>query len=241
MPEPIVAGLWGALAGSALVLGAIAALTLRIPRRVVALVMAFGAGALVSALSFDLADEAFRVGGTLVFALGMAAGALAYFGGDRLIDRRRGKDAVHGTGAAGGPAIVLGALLDGVPESLVLGATLIGSGAVSPSFLVAVLVSNLPEGLAGSRDLVDEGHSRRWTIGLWVGVAIASGLAAAIGNAVLSGMGSVPLAVAQSFAAGAIITMLADTMFPEAFEAGGDRVGLATALGFATAFLLSRP
>jgi len=241
MPEPILAGLWGALAGSALVLGAIAALTIRIPRRMVALVMAFGAGALVSALAFDLADEAFRVGGTFVFALGMAVGALAYFGGDHLIERRRGTSNAHAGGQSGGPAIVLGALLDGVPESLVLGGTLIGSGAVSPSFLAAVLISNLPEGLAGSRDLADVGHSRRWIIGLWVGVAIASGLAAALGNAVLSGMGSVPLAVAQSFAAGAIITMLADTMFPEAFEAGGDRVGLATALGFATAFLLSRP
>ncbi|MEO6579133.1 MAG: ZIP family zinc transporter [Candidatus Limnocylindria bacterium] len=240
MPEPIVAGLWGMLAGSALVLGAAAALILHIPRRVVALVMAFGAGALVSALAFDLADEAFRVGGTLVFAIGLAAGALTYFGGDWLIDQRTGTSSTHDNPQGGGPAIVLGALLDGVPESLVLGATLIGSGAVSPSFLAAILISNLPEGLAGSRDLAEDGHSPRWIIGLWVGVAVASGVAAALGNALLSGMDQLALAVAQSFAAGAIITMLADTMFPEAFESGGDRVGLATALGFATAFLLSR-
>ncbi|MGH2444534.1 MAG: ZIP family metal transporter [Candidatus Limnocylindria bacterium] len=239
MPEPIQAGLWGALAGSSLVLGAVAALTLRIPRRIVALVMAFGAGALVSALAFDLADEAFRVGGTLVFGLGLAAGAMAYFAGDRLIDRMSGTGTSH-EGQTGGAAIVLGALLDGLPESLVLGATLIGSAGISPSFLAAVLVSNLPEGLAGSRDLADEGHSVRWILGLWVGIAAASGLAAAIGNAALGAMGTTPLAVAQSFAAGAIITMLADTMFPEAYETGGDRVGLATALGFATAFLLSR-
>lgn len=231
MPEPIQAGLWGTLAGSALVLGAVAALTLPVPRQVVALVMAFGAGALVSALAFDLAEDAFRVGGTLVFALGLAAGALAYYAGDRLIGYLGG----------GGGAILFGALLDGVPESLVLGATLIGGAGVSPSFFAALLISNLPEGMAGSRDLADEGHSRRSILGLWVAIALASGIAAAIGNAVLGSMSTTLLAAAQSFAAGAIITMLADTMFPEAFESGGDRVGLATAFGFASAFLLSRP
>ena len=238
MPEPIQAGLWGALAASALVLGAVGALTVSVPRRIVALVMAFGAGALVSALAFDLADEAFRVGGTLIFGMGIAAGAVVYYAGKRLIGwigaQRTSK------GPTNGPAIVLGALLDGIPESLVLGATLIGGAGVSPSFLAAVAVSNLPEGLGGTRDLIDEGRPRGWVVGLWLAVTIASGLAAAIGNAVLSDVGSKPLAFAQSFAAGSILTMLADTMFPEAFENGGDRVGLATALGFAAAFLLSR-
>jgi ZIP family zinc transporter len=238
MPEPIQAGLWGLLAASALLMGAVAALTLRVPRRTVALVMAFGAGALVSALAFDLADEAFRVGGTFVFGVGLAAGAVVYYAGDKLIGRMGGRHAA--TGQTNGPAIVLGVLLDGIPESLVLGATLIGGAGVSPSFLAAVVVSNFPEGMAGTRDLTDEGHGRRWVIGLWFAVAIASGLAAAVGNAVLTDIGSGALALVQSFAAGAILTMLANTMFPEAFETGGDRVGLATALGFAAAFLLSR-
>ena len=237
MPEPVQAGLWGALAASALVLGSVVALALPVPRRIVALVMAFGAGALVSALSFDLADEAFRVGGTLVFGLGMAAGAVVYYAGDKLIDRLS-MGAPHRQ--TNGPAIVLGVLLDGIPESLVLGATLIGGAGVSPSFLAAVVVSNFPEGLAGTSDLVEEGHRPRWIIGLWIVVVIASGLVAALSNLVFTGMDPTTLALAQSFAAGAIITMLANTMFPEAFESGGDRVGLATALGFAAAFLLSR-
>jgi ZIP family zinc transporter len=242
MPEPIQAGLWGALAASALVIGAVAGLTLGIPRRVVALVMAFGSGALVSALAFDLSEEAFRVGGTLVFAIGLAAGALAYYAGRRLIYRGRGnRDGRAGKVQTGGPAIVLGALLDGIPESLVLGASLIGSASVNPSFFAAVLVSNLPEGLAGARDLRDEGHRPGRIIGLWAGMAITLGVAAAIGNAALGSMDVHLLAAAQSFAAGAIITMLSETMFPEAFANGGDRVGLATTLGFATAFLLSRP
>ena len=239
MPDPIAAGLWGMLAASALVLGAIAAMTLRIPRRIVALVMAFGAGALVSALAFDLSEEAFRVGGTLTFGLGIAVGAIGYYAGDRLIKRMGGRRADSGP-RTNGPAIVLGVLLDGIPESLVLGATLIGGAGISPSFLAAVVVSNLPEGLAGTRDLTEEGHRRRWVIGLWLVVALISGLSAAIGNAVLSDVGSKLLAFAQSLAAGAILTMLANTMFPEAFENGGDRVGLATAVGFAAAFLLSR-
>ena len=239
MLEPIQAGLWGALAASALVLGAMVALTLPVPRRIVALVMAFGAGALISALAFDLSDEAFRVGGTVIFGVGIAAGAVVYYAGNKLIKRSGGRrGASHRR--TNGLAIVLGVLLDGIPESLVLGATLIGGAGVSPSFFAAVAVSNFPEGLAGTRDLVDEGHQRGWVIGLWLAVVIVSGLAAAIGNAVLLDVGSKPLAFVQSFAAGAIITMLADTMFPEAFENGGDRVGLATALGFAAAFLLSR-
>ena len=241
MPEPIQAGLWGALAASALVLGAVAGLTLGIPRRIVALVFAFGGGALVSALAFDLADEAFRAGGTLVFALGLAAGALAYYAGGRLIDRGRASDDGGApNGSTGGPAIVLGALLDGIPESLVLGASLIGGAGVNPSFFAAVLVSNLPEGLAATRDLDEEGHRRGWILGLWVVVAVVSGLAAALGNAVFGIMGVKLLAASQSFAAGAILTMLSETTFPEAFEYGGDRVGLATAIGFAAAFLLSR-
>ena len=239
MPDPIAAGLWGALAASALVLGAVVALTLPTPRRIVALVMGFGAGALVSALAFDLSDEAFRVGGTLIFALGIAVGAVGYYAGDRLIKRMGGRRADSGP-RTNGSAIVLGVLLDGIPESLVLGATLIGGAGISPSFLAAVVVSNFPEGLAGTRDLTEEGQPRRWVIGLWLGVAIISGVSAAFGNAVLSDVDSKWLAFAQSLAAGAILTMLANTMFPEAFENGGDRVGLATALGFATAFLLSR-
>jgi ZIP family zinc transporter len=238
MPEPLQAGLWGLIAAAALPLGAIIALLLPVPRKAVALVLAFGAGALVSALAFDLSDEAFRMGGTLVFGAGLAIGALAYYLGDRLIDRL--SPAKGGRRTTGGPAIVLGTLLDGLPESMVLGATLIGGVGVSASFLAAVLVSNVPEGLAGARDLSDEGHPKRFVIGLWVAVAIASGFVAAIGNAGLSAMGPGPLAFVQALAAGAIITMLADTMFPEAFRDGGDTAGLATALGFATAFLLSK-
>jgi len=237
MPEPVAAALWGLAAASSLALGSIGGVTLPIPRSIVALVMAFGAGALISALSFDLAEEAFKAGGTFVTGAGLAAGATAYFVGAVLLDRRARR---AGEKEGGGLAIALGAFLDGVPESIVLGASLLGGATVSASLLAAVFLSNAPEGFAGSRDLVEEGHRPRRVVALWVGVAVASGLAAGVGNALLTGADPGIVAAAQAFAGGAILTMLADTMFPEAFEHGGDAVGLTTVLGFAVAFLLSR-
>jgi ZIP family zinc transporter len=241
------AGLWGLVAASALVIGALAQIGLRISRRSTALIMAFGAGALVSALAFDLTEEAFRRGGTGVFGAGLAAGALAFFIGNRVVirlgaparARRIEQTGRPSAGSSNGPAIVLGTLLDGLPESIVLGATLLGGATVSASFLAAVFLSNIPEGAAGTRDLGEEGHGRRWILLLWIGVALASGLAAGLGNGLLGGMNQAAVALVQAFAAGAILTMLADTMVPEAFKNGGDLAGLATALGFAAAFLLS--
>ena len=227
------AGFWGLVAGSSLVVGAALGIWLPIPRRFVALIMGFGAGALVSALAFDLTAEAFEEGGAALTAIGLAAGGLTFFIGDVLIE--------SGVGKAGGAglAIALGALLDGLPESFVLGASVLGGAGVSVSFLVAVLLSNLPEGLAGARDLREGGYSVPWILGLWSGVAIASGVAAAIGFVLIGSMAGEPQGLAKAFAAGAILTMLADTMFPEAYETGGKGVGLATLFGFALAFFLS--
>jgi zinc transporter, ZIP family len=245
VPEPIEAGLWGLAAASSLIAGAAAGIWLRIPRRAVALVMGFGAGALISALAFDLTEEAFARGGTLATAAGLAAGAMTYFIGDQLLTRSARRHASEPvtqrtTPPTSGPAIVLGTLLDGMPESIVLGASLLGGTGLSVSLLGAIFLSNVPEGVAGGRDLADEGHGHGWIIGLWVGVVVASALAAGIGNGFLSGMNSGSVAVVQAYAGGAILTMLADTMMPEAFENGGDWVGISTVLGFAAAFLLSR-
>jgi len=243
LPTPFVAGLWGLIAASSLVIGAWIGVSMKIPRRYVALVMGFGAGALISALAFDLTEEAFKGGGTLPTALGLAAGAATYFIGDLLLERRQGRSGSAGGARSSGPktaglAIVLGALLDGLPESFVLGSTLLGGQGISLSLLAAIFLSNVPEGIAGGRDLLDEGRARGWIMRLWIVVVIASGLAAGLGNAVLAGAAPETVAVTQAFAAGAILTMLADTMMPEAFENGGNGVGLATVLGFALAFFL---
>jgi ZIP family zinc transporter len=145
----LAAGLWGFGAAAALVVGALIGLGSRVPRQFVALAMAFGAGALISALAFDLTEDAFAHGGTLPVAAGLAAGALVFFAGDQLLNRRgggrRGKRVAKA--ADNGPAIVLGAMLDGIPESVVLGSTLIAGGAISLPFLAAVAISNIPESL----------------------------------------------------------------------------------------------
>jgi ZIP family zinc transporter len=238
------AGLWGLAGASALVLGALAGLVIPVPRRWVALLMAFGSGALVSALAFDLTEEAFAVGGTAPVAIGLAAGAIAFFGGNQLLHRRgaarRGKR-VQNADSGSGVSIVLGAVLDGIPESIVLGSTFLAGAGVGAPFLAAVFISNLPESLSAAVDLRRAGHQPAWIIGLWVVVALASGVAAALGYWVLGEMGASELVpLIQAFAAGAILTMLADTMIPEAFAEGGDLTGLATAFGFASAFLLSK-
>lgn len=236
----LAAGLWALAAASTLVVGAAIGLLANVPRRLVGLVMAFGVGALISALAFDLTEEAFRIGGTLPVAAGLGAGALTFYAGNRLIDQnRRGAKVSKADG--NGPAIVLGALLDGIPESIVLGSTLLAGDGISVPFLAAVAISNLPEALGSAADLRREGHRPGWIVGIWVAVALVSGLAAALGYGLLGEMrGSEWVPVIQSFAAGAILTMLVDTMIPEAFEDGGNMVGLSTVLGFAAAFFMTK-
>ena len=232
------AAIWGFVAASALIIGAAVGIWVPISRRVVALIMAFGSGALISALAFDLTEEAFAQGGTGPTALGLALGGVTFFVGDLLIERGLGGSSAGGDNG-GGPAIVLGAVLDGLPESIVLGASLIGGFGVSVSFLAAVFASNFPEGLGSSRDLHEGGMSPGRILGLWVVVALASAIAAAIGYTALGELPPEPAAFIQAFAAGAILVLLADNLFPEAFRDGGIGVGLATVFGFSIAFFLS--
>jgi ZIP family zinc transporter len=238
----VAAGLWGLLGASALVAGAAIGLAFPVPRRWTALLLAFGSGALISALAFDLTEEAFAGGGATPVAAGLALGGLAFFGGNLALHHRgaRRRGSLVRPPDGNGPAIVLGALLDGIPESVVLGSTLLAGGTIGVPFLGAVLISNVPEALSAAVDLRREGHRPGWIIGLWVLVALVSGVAAAVGYAALGEMGGSALVpFIQAFAAGAILTMLADTMIPEAFADGGSLTGLATVLGFALAFLLS--
>jgi ZIP family zinc transporter len=238
----IVAGFWGLVGGIALLVGALIGLRFDTPQRTIGLVMAFGSGVLISALTFELTREAYDKGGVDAVAVGLAAGALAFFAGDRYLDHRGGEHRKRSGGeqsAGSAPAIVLGALMDGIPESVAIGLSLLGGQAVSAAVVAAVFLSNVPESLSAATGLQKAGHSTRWILALWGGVALVSALAAALGYAFLGDASTNVTAAIQSFAAGAILTMLADTMMPEAFEHGGAVVGLVTVLGFATAFILS--
>jgi zinc transporter, ZIP family len=233
---------WGAFGGAALIVGALAGLWLPMSPRLVGVVMAVGAGVLISAVAFDLVEEAVETAhGERGVALGLAAGALTFFAGDWWIDRMGGADrkTMEGPQEAGsGPAIVLGAVLDGIPESIVLGLTLVGGGEVSVAFLAAVFISNLPEGLAASTGLRASGWSTGRIVALWTGVALVSGLAALAGFGLFDTAPAGTVAFVLAFAGGAVLTMLADTMMPEAFDKAGPLVGLFTTAGFAVAFAL---
>jgi zinc transporter, ZIP family len=231
---------WGGLGASSLLVGALLALRTIPSNRTVGLVLAFGAGTLISAVAYELVvpETQQPVGVGIAIALG----AITFYVGDTLIERMGGQqrkdlDATPAT-AGSGLAISLGTVLDGIPESLVLGLGLSLGGAISVAFLAAVFISNLPEAIGASISLRAAGRPVRWIYGMWAVIVVLSALSAAAGFALAMQIGSGGELV-QAFAAGALITMIADTMIPEAFEHGGNVTGLATVLGFGLAALIS--
>jgi zinc transporter, ZIP family len=238
----LVAAGWGAIAASSLVIGALIAIFRPVHRRPLGVIMAFGAGVLLSSVAYELVEEAVAVGGQLPMALGLASGAGVFFAGDRFIDRL----GAAGMGTVAGPsspnaglAIVLGAALDGIPESIVLGLTISEGGGVGVAFLVAVFMSNLPEGIAGTAGLLSGGWDRIRSLRLWLVVVAASAVAALLGATLLARGSGEANAFILGFAGGAILTMLVDTLIPESFEHAGDVAGLATTVGFGLAFALT--
>jgi zinc transporter, ZIP family len=205
--------------------------------------MAFGAGVLISAVAFELYLEASEIvehRGWI--AAGLLSGALTFFVGDALIDRMggEGRKSMGGRQAGGAAlAIVLGIVLDGIPESFVVGIDLLAGEGLSAAFIAAVFLSNLPESAAASSGLARAGWEQRHIYALWAGVTLVAGVAAALGNGLFGDAAPDWIAFVLAFAAGAILTMLADTMMPEAFEKGGRAAGLLTTLGFATAVLIA--
>jgi ZIP family zinc transporter len=232
--------IWGIVAASSLVIGALLAFWIKIPLKWIGIIMAFGAGVLISAVAFDLVEEAAGLAlGTGWAAIGLFAGCLVFFGGDLLIDRFGGghrKD-LDGKQEGGSPlAIVLGSVLDGIPESAVIGLTIFQGGEVGVALLVAVFISNLPESIASTTGLLTGGWKKSRVLWMWIGIALISGLASLVGYSAFQAAPPETMAFVLAFAAGAILTMLANTMMPEAFEHGGKLAGIATTFGFALAF-----
>ena len=225
----LAAGLWALFAASSLVVGAFVAQHFALPKQVVGQTMGFGAGALIAALAYELIPND-NVSDIQVW-LSFGAGALVFYAADSWLDRRT-------SGGAPGQTIALGALLDGVPESIVLGMSLAVGGSVSVGFLVAVLVSNIPESLSSTADMLAT-RSAAAIYRLWISIAIVSGVAGALGYVIAEAVSASDGRYVQAFAAGAVLTMLADSMMPEAFAEGGKRVALLTALGFAVAAVLT--
>ena len=215
---------WGALAASSLVLGALLGIARRWPPVLIGLVLAFGAGALISAVSFDLAEEGLKLGGGGALALGLAAGALTYWGASHALPDR------------GGTALALGAFLDGIPEQAVLGIGLASGQGVGVGLLAAIFVSNLPEAIGSSADMR---APKARIVALWLAVAAVCTAATIAGYALADAASNTLRAGIDGFAAGALLVMLSDSMIPDAHAKGGAKAGLVTVLGFAVAAALT--
>jgi ZIP family zinc transporter len=225
---------WGALAASSLVIGALLGLVRPWPPRPIGLVLAFGAGALISAVSFDLAEEGAQIGDPGVMGFGLAVGAVTYFALNRIVGRRS-----RGAGDNAGTALALGAFLDGIPEQAVLGIGIAAGEGVSDGLLVAIFVSNLPEAIGSSTEMRAAGTHAAAIRRLWLLVALICTAATVAGYAIADNVSGNLNAAIDGFAAGALLVMLIDSMIPEAVRKGGDVSGLVTVLGFAVATALS--
>ena len=208
---------WGLFGASSLLIGAVIGLWVPMPNRVIGLILAFGAGTLISAVAFELTEEAYSLGGADAVAIGLATGALAYFAGDVAIERRGAVQRMSPEKRSSGPtpqgadaasALLLGAVLDGIPESAVIGISLLEGGGVSAAVLAAVFISNLPEAMASSRGMREEAIGTRHILVTWLLVVLVSGLAAAAGYGLLEGASGNTVAVLEAFAGGAVLTML---------------------------------
>jgi zinc transporter, ZIP family len=232
---------WGALGASALLIGALIAYHLAPGRRVIAVVMALGVGLLIGSVSFELVDEALRTRSAAAVGGAVLVGAVVFAAGDWLIERRGGGDRTDADGAQakGSPlGIVLGSVLDGIPESFVLGLTVL-QGAVSVPLLAGVLLSNLPEGMSSSSGLKTAGWPRSRVIAMWSVVVLVSALASAAGYAMLDPASGGTGALVEAFAGGALLAMLANSLLPEAYDVEGVFTGPLVVVGFAVSLALS--
>ncbi|AVR46260.1 ZIP family zinc transporter [Christiangramia fulva] len=246
MSHWIIAGLWGLFSGSSLVVGSLIGYYIKLSPRKIAIIMGFGAGVLISALSFELMEEAFKQSGLWASSFGFISGALIYFVANFILEKlgakhrkRSRQQPSEEENEGSGLAIAMGALLDGIPESMAIGISMLGGGTISLATVIAIFISNLPEGLSSSSGMKNAGRSKKFIFGIWGGIAIISGIAAILGYTVFGQLSATITGTTLAVAAGAILNMVSATMIPEAFDKGHNLIGIVTVLGFLGSFLLS--
>lgn len=239
----LLAVLWGFFAGSALLIGAMLGYYLKIPRRLIASIMAFGAGVLISAIAFELMDEAYKLGGFPHVTIGFISGAVIFTGVNVYLSRKGGKHRKRSGEhmlECDSLAIAVGSIIDGIPESVAIGLTMIEGRIVSMATVIAIFLSNIPEGLSSSVGMKRAGWKVISVFGLWVSVAFCTAIASLAGYTFFNNLPPGVIATSMALAAGAILAMLVDTMIPEAFSETHDLAGFITVLGFIISFILSK-
>lgn len=240
---------WGGFAGIALLLGSFIGYFLKLNQRIIAGVMAFGSGALISALSFELLEKAYHKGGILGTAIGFVLGALIYsianyfvsrYGAkhrkrSNLRNRVKADEFIHNDWS-----IAIGALIDGIPESIAIGISMINGGVVSAVTIAAVFISNVPEGLSSSAGMKKNGKSWRYVLTIWGGIALISAITSGVSYLFFQDLSNGVFAILIAVAAGAILAMIVDTMMPEAFEETHNFAGFITVIGFLCAYMLDK-
>ncbi|WP_121612340.1 ZIP family metal transporter [Mesobacillus foraminis] len=234
------AALWGAISGSAVLLGALGAIFLHIPKKVIGDIMACGTGVLIGAASFELLGESVHKGGIAATATGFLSGALLFTIFDCIISKRGAKHRKRSgkSSQTAGIAIFIGTVIDAIPESMMLGASLIGRQSVSWLLVVAIFLSNLPEGLSSTSGLMNGGYSKPKIFTLWFSVLVISSLSAWAGYFFLANAPDFVMAGIAAFAGGGIIAMVSSTMMPEAYEDSGPVTGMFAAIGLLISLLL---
>lgn len=243
----VAALVWGAIAGSANLLGAVIVLTISLPPRLIAYIMALGTGALIGAVGFELLGEATELGGLGEIALGFLGGAAIFTAFDAMVSRKGGmhrKRSGHGkekpasSEEGSGLAIFIGTIMDAIPETAMIGLGIAQGGEIGVALIAAIFISNLPEGISSTTGLKKGGYTTKKILFMWGMVLIASAFGSLAGYSLLDQAPESIQAAISSFAAGAIIAMIASTMMPEAHEKGGPLVGLITAMGIFVTLLL---
>lgn len=238
--------MWGAISGSAVLIGALLALFLPIPKKAIGFVMAFGTGVLIGAAAYELLDDSANDGGLIPTIIGFTAGAFVFTLFDWFISRQGGagrKRSVRGgkdvnSHANSGMAIFAGTVLDAIPESIMIGASLISGQGVSLLLVIAIFISNIPEGLSSTAGLIQDGYTKRKVTLLWLSVLLISTVASGAGYAFMDHASGSTTALIASFAGGGIMAMVSSSMMPEAYEEGGPLTGLVASLGLLCSLIL---